>query len=133
MSGFCGDDAVGRRVRSRRHIRLFRRAQQLELRRPLVAVRALSVGRRRGHVPRRQREYADNAERGGGPQAWGDRRDELFERLKDGARRIVLAVDGEVTGEQFKSREPEGGPWRWVRRGNEWALLYSAGTIMIMR
>ena len=56
-----------------------------------------------------------------------------FERLKDGARRVALVVDGEVTGSQFKSREPEGGPWRWVRRGGEWSLLYSAGTILIMR
>ena len=56
-----------------------------------------------------------------------------YERLKDGARRVALVVDGEMTGSQFKSREPEGGPWRWVRRGSEWSLLYSAGTLLIMR
>ena len=56
-----------------------------------------------------------------------------YERIKDGASRKVLVVDGEMTGSQFKSREPEGGPWRWVRRRNEWSLLYSAGTILIIR
>ena len=49
------------------------------------------------------------------------------------AEQKVLVVDGAVTGAAFKSREPEGGPWRWVRRGNEWSLLYSAGTIMMIR
>ena len=56
-----------------------------------------------------------------------------YERIKDGASRKVLVVDGEMTGSQFKSREPEGGPWRWVRRGNEWLLFYSTGSLIIFR
>jgi autotransporter-associated beta strand protein len=56
-----------------------------------------------------------------------------YERIKDGASRKVLVVDGEMTGSQFKSREPEGGPWRWVRRGNEWLLFYSTGSLFIFR